>query len=431
MFKGNKKISSLRLRATFKGDKLFDSLRLRLTLSNILIMTILLLLFIISTYFLMEHQIFNQSEQLVQNIAVAIESDSAEQLEQFNRTEYFYIKTKESGEITQTFSTNPHFGPKELKELAQGVLKRKDSKGDSDWHGLSFTFLKVPQKQQPGLLVVFVGLKREFMVLRFLLAALFMTGIICLGLAFYSSLYLAEKALIPIRKSWQRQKDFVADASHELRTPLAVIQTNLELVMGNPRETVEEQEEWLNNIQIEASHMTRLVEDLLFLARVDSAQQILEKITFSLDRAIHQVVKPLIPMANNKGIELKIEVEPGVDFYGDEKRIGQLILILVDNAIKHTPIKGEVRLVGRVIGNAVEISVSDTGEGIEQQHSDKIFERFYRIDKARAKSIEGTGLGLSIANWIVKSHKGTIKVSSIPGKETSFVVRLPKEYCSI
>ena len=379
----------------------------------------------------MEHQIFNQSEQLVQNIAVAIESNSAEQLEQFNRTEYFYIKIKESGEITQTFSTNPHFGPEELKELAQGVLKRKDSKGDFDWHGLSFTFLKVPQKQQPGILVVFVGLKREFMVLRFLLAALFMTGVICLGLAFYSSLYLADKALIPIRKSWQRQKDFVADASHELRTPLAVIHTNLELVMGNPKETVEEQEEWLKNIQIEVSHMTRLVEDLLFLARVDSEQQLLEKITFSLDRAIHQVVKPLIPVANNKGIELKIEVEPGVDFYGDEKRISQLILILVDNAIKHTPIDGEVRLMVRVIGNAVEILISDTGEGIEQQHLDRIFERFYRIDKARAKSIEGTGLGLSIANWIVKSHKGTIKVSSIPGKETSFAVLLPKENCSI
>lgn len=379
----------------------------------------------------MEHQILNQSEQLVQNIAVAIESDSAEQLEQFNRTEYFYLKIKESGEITQTFSTNLHFGREEIKELAQGVLKRKDSKGDFDWHGFSFTFLKVPQKQQPGILVVFVGLKREFMVLRFLLAALFITGVICLGLAFYSSLYLADKALIPIKKSWQRQKDFVADASHELRTPLAVIHTNLELVMGNPKETVEEQEEWLKNIQFEVSHMTKLVEDLLFIARVDSEQQLLEKSNFSLDRAIHRVVKPLIPVANNKGIELKIEVEPEVDFYGDKKRISQLILILVDNAIKHTPIDGEVGLMVRVMGNAVEILVSDTGEGIEQQHFDKIFERFYRIDKARAKSIEGTGLGLSIANWIVKSHKGSIKVSSIPGKETSFAVWLPKENCSI
>ncbi|ODA41372.1 ATP-binding protein [Desulfosporosinus sp. BG] len=427
MFKAIKKFSSLRLKYIFKGDKLFDSLRLRLTLSNIIIMTILLMLFVISTYFLMEHQIFNQSEQLVQNIATAIESSSAQQLEQFDKADYFYIKIKESGEITQAFSTNPHFGPKELSEFAEGILRKKSSKGDFDWHDLSFTFLKVPQKQQQGLLIVSVGLNRELMVLKFLLAALFITGLICLGLAFYSSLYLANRALIPIRKSWQRQKDFVADASHELRTPLAVIQTNLELVMGNPKETVEEQEEWLTNIKIEVSHMTRLVEDLLFLARVDSEQQLLERSNFSLDRAINQVVKPFIPMANNKGIELKIEVEPEVDFYGDEKRISQLILILVDNAIKHTPINGEVRLKMWVVGNDVDILVSDTGEGIEEQHLDKIFERFYRIDKARAKSIEGTGLGLSIANWIVKKHKGTIKVSSIPGKETAFTIRLPKE----
>ncbi|WP_407311689.1 sensor histidine kinase [Desulfosporosinus sp. SB140] len=425
MFKRIRKIISLRLRYLLKGDKLFDSLRLKLTLSNSFIMTILLVVFVLSTYFLMEHQIFNQSEQLVQNITTAIEADSAQQLEQFDKTDYFYIRTNESGEITKTFSANPHFDSKELNKVAEGILRRTSSKGDLDWHDLKYTFLKVPQKQQ-GILIVAVSLDREFMVLKFLLAALFITGVICLALAFYSSLYLANKALIPIRKSWQRQKDFVADASHELRTPLAVIQTNLELVMGNPKETVEEQEEWLKNIKIEVSHMTRLVEDLLFLARVDSEQQLLEKTNFSLDRTINRVIKPLIPMAKAKGIELALNIESDVDVNGDEKRISQLILILVDNAIKHTPTNGQVTISMRSISNAVEILVSDTGEGIEEQHLDKIFERFYRIDKARAKSIEGTGLGLSIANWIVKSHNATIEVSSIPGKETSFTIQLPK-----
>jgi len=116
-----------------------------------------------------------------------------------------------------------------------------------------------------------------------------------------------------------------------------------------------------------------------------------------------------------------------VSFYGDQKRIRQLILILVDNAIKYTPTGGEVRLKLSDSGNVLKILVSDTGEGIEQKYLDKIFERFYRVDKARSKSMEGTGLGLSIANWIVKSHQGTIKVSSIPGKETSFIALLPKE----
>jgi len=285
---------------------MFDPLRLRLTLINILIMAILLLLFVTGTYFLMEHQIFNQSEQLMRNIAAAIESGSADQLAQFDETEYLYIKTNESGEISQTFSTNPHMDPKEIPEFAQKILKGKKPKGDFGWHAHTYTFLKVPLKQDHGLLVVFVSIERDIMILNFLLAALSIAGVICLGLAFYSSLYLADKALIPIRKSWQRQRDFVADASHELRTPLAVMQTNLELVMGNPKETVEEQEMWLGNIQTEVSHMTRLVEDLLLLARIDSEQQLLEKSDFSLDQTVLEAIKPLIPLANNKGIELKL-----------------------------------------------------------------------------------------------------------------------------
>lgn len=408
---------------------MFDSLRIKLTLINISIMAILLLLFVTGTYFLMEHEIFNQSEQLMGNIAVAIESGSAQQLAQFDKTGYLYIKTEQSGQISQISSNIPHLDQQEILELAQRVLYGKKTKGDFDWHDHSYTFLKVPLKQNHGLLVIFLSIEHEIMILSFLLAALSIAGVFCLGLAFYSSLYMADKAIIPVRKSWQRQRDFVADASHELRTPLAVMQTNLELVMGNPKETVEEQERWLENIQTEVAHMTRLVEDLLFLARIDSEQQLLEKSDFFLDQTAREVIKSLMPLAENKGLELKLEVESVLPFYGDEPRIRQLILILVDNAIKYTPTGGKVRLRLSDSGNFMKIIVSDTGEGIEQQHLDKIFERFYRVDKARSKSMEGTGLGLSIANWIVKSHQGMIKVTSIPGEETVFTALLPKQHC--
>lgn len=405
-----------------KGEVMFRTLRLKLTLINILIMGFLLLLFVTGTYFLMEHQIFTQSERLMRNIALAIESESAEKLSQYEKTEYFYVITNAAGDITQTFSNNPRSDLKELPELVHKIFAKGKDRGDFDWHDRSYTFLKVPHKQGPGFLVIFLSIERDMEVLSFLLAALSIAGILCLALAFYSSLFLADKALIPIRKSWQRQRDFVADASHELRTPLAVMQTNLELVMGNPNETVADQEIWLKNVQTEISHMTRLVEDLLLLARIDSEQQLLELSRFSLDQAIYDVIKPIIPMAETKGIKLRLEIEPQVEFNGDEKRIKQLVVILIDNAIKHTPAGGEVALKMANRGSSVEITVSDTGEGIEPEHLEKIFERFYRIDKARSKS--GTGLGLSIADWIVKSHHGSIKVKSSPGKGTTFLVML-------
>ncbi|WP_041275059.1 sensor histidine kinase [Desulfotomaculum nigrificans] len=401
---------------------MFRTLRLKLTLINILIMGFLLLLFVTGTYFLMEHQIFTQSERLMRNIALAIESESAEKLSQYEKTEYFYVITNAAGDITQTFSNNTRSDLKELPELVHKIFAKGKDRGDFDWHDRSYTFLKVPHKQGPGFLVIFLSIERDMEVLSFLLAALSIAGILCLALAFYSSLFLADKALIPIRKSWQRQRDFVADASHELRTPLAVMQTNLELVMGNPNETVADQEIWLKNVQTEISHMTRLVEDLLLLARIDSEQQLLELSRFSLDQAIYDVIKPIIPMAETKGIKLRLEIEPQVEFNGDEKRIKQLVVILIDNAIKHTPAGGEVALKMANRGSSVEITVSDTGEGIEPEHLEKIFERFYRIDKARSKS--GTGLGLSIADWIVKSHHGSIKVKSSPGKGTTFLVML-------
>lgn len=405
-----------------KGEVMFRTLRLKLTLINILIMGFLLLLFVTGTYFLMEHQIFTQSERLMRNIALAIESESAEKLSQYEKTEYFYVITNAAGDITQTFSNNTRSDLKELPELVHKIFAKGKDRGDFDWHDRSYTFLKVPHKQGPGFLVIFLSIERDMEVLSFLLAALSIAGILCLALAFYSSLFLADKALIPIRKSWQRQRDFVADASHELRTPLAVMQTNLELVMGNPNETVADQEIWLKNVQTEISHMTRLVEDLLLLARIDSEQQLLELSRFSLDQAIYDVIKPIIPMAETKGIKLRLEIEPQVEFNGDEKRIKQLVVILIDNAIKHTPAGGEVALKMANRGSSVEITVSDTGEGIEPEHLEKIFERFYRIDKARSKS--GTGLGLSIADWIVKSHHGSIKVKSSPGKGTTFLVML-------
>ncbi len=406
---------------------MFRKLRLRLTLINISVMGLLLLLFITGTFFVMQAEISNQSVQVMQMIAQDAGSGQANHFPQHSHrmVQYFYVKTDRAGNITDASSDLPPH-PGQVPVLTRKVLQAQRTRGDIDWDEQSFTYLKVPLANGTGYIVVFANVERERDVLGFLLLALLVVGVVSLLLAFYASLFLADRALVPIKKSWQRQQDFVADASHELRTPLAVIQTTLELVMGNQEESVASQRNWLDNMQSETKRMSRLVDNLLFLARSDSAQQVLEVQTFSLTTAFSEAVKPFMALAEAKGVSLQSTADSGVSFAGDENRIKQSIVILLDNALKHTPAGGQICVNLKNSLNEITISVLDTGEGIEQQHLDKIFERFYRVDKARSKNEGGSGLGLSIAKRIVESYRGDIKVSSTPGEGSSFTITLPK-----
>jgi signal transduction histidine kinase len=217
----------------------------------------------------------------------------------------------------------------------------------------------------------------------------------------------------------------VADASHELRTPLAVINTNLELVLGNADETVVSQSKWLGAIQSEIQRMSKLVSDLLFLARSDSDETI-PMTAFDLSAALHQAVAPFVPFAASKCIDLASSIEPNVLFCGSEGRIKQLIDILIDNAIKHSTAGDKVELKMNTGHSTIEIAVSDTGEGIPDGHLELIFERFYRVDRSRSRDYGGAGLGLSIADCIVKEHGGTINVSSTAGQGAVFTVTFAK-----
>ncbi len=253
----------------------------------------------------------------------------------------------------------------------------------------------------------------------------FMIILTSLILIFLGGWFISGKALVPIKKAWQKQMDFTADASHELRTPLAVIQTNLELIMGNPEETVESQTKWLENILIENKRMTKLVEDLLTLSRADANQQTLDVSSFRIDKVLDQAAESFKPLAKNKFITLNIDTNKKISFIGDQSRMYQLIVILLDNAIKYTDAGGKVTLALKQKEKSVVILISDTGEGIESEHLTKIFDRFYRVDKARARNIGGSGLGLSIAKWIVEAHHGSIDVRSYPDQGTHFTITLP------
>ncbi|TGE32928.1 ATP-binding protein [Desulfosporosinus sp. Sb-LF] len=406
---------------------MFRELRLKLTLINVMVMALLLLLFVIGTYFLMQIQIFNQSQQLMQIVSNEAGSGSVIETREHNRNivKYFYLKTDETGKILESSSDLP-LTLDLMAPLAYKTINSRNSKGEVGFHDQDYTYLRVPLKQTPGFILTFVNLHQDREILGLLLSSLSIGGLICLVLAYYGSRFMANRAMTPIQKSWQRQQDFVADASHELRTPLSVVQVNLELVKGNSEETVYSQSKWLDYSLLETKRMTKLVEDLLFLARADSQQQTLEIKSFPLHTVLNEVVDSFRPLAETHGILLEYSQSSEGTCLGDENRIKQLMIILLDNAIKYTPSEGKITLGLRTWGTTSEITVSDNGEGIAPEHVTKIFERFYRIDKARSQEKEGTGLGLAIADWIVKSHHGRINVSSSPGKGTTFVISLPR-----
>ncbi len=237
-------------------------------------------------------------------------------------------------------------------------------------------------------------------------------------------LWLAGVALRPIRSSLELQRRFVSDASHELRTPLAVVKANGELLLRHPDSTIEDNFDQVEAITAETDHMTRLVENLLTLARADEGNANLLRESLDLGALVEDTGRDMAALAELHEITLTVTTQPAqVD--GDSHRLRQLLVILVDNALKYTPTGGKVAVLCQRNGRSVDLSVSDTGHGISAEDQRRIFDRFYRVDSARARSAGGSGLGLAIARYIAEAHDGRITVESKPGQGAKFTVRLP------
>lgn len=225
-------------------------------------------------------------------------------------------------------------------------------------------------------------------------------------------------------RAFRRQREFTADASHELRTPLASLISQVELALERSR-TPAEYRRVLTSVRDDARRMTQLLNDLLTLARADDGNVPLIRETLELGELAKQVVAAMEPLARERGVTLERCAGETVFVNGDQTRLAQLMINLVDNGLKYTPTGGRVTIrVSRRPGQAI-IEVSDTGVGITAEHLPHIFERFYRVDRSRSRSDGGTGLGLSICRWIVEAHGGAITVSSLPGQGTTFTVMLP------
>ena len=344
----------------------------------------------------------------------------------WSQSNSFFFRLDSDGRFID-YTANLTIPEAERLALLTYVQKQPAEEGFFKNENYNLKFLKYEKTNHS--VIVFLDNRIEAFILNAIITRSIAIGIISLAFVFIISWLLANKAIKPIKQSWEKQMAFVSDASHELRTPMAVMTSTLEVILDNEEETVKEQSHWLNNIKEELDRLHRLVNDLLQLARYDANEEFYITESFDLIGLTQNLVTAFQPLAAKEGIDITFTDLCSRPLYilGNAYRMKQLLTILLDNAIQFNCTNGSVVVTATLQNNLVSLSVCDTGDGISQEHLDKIFDRFYRVDKSRSRNNGGSGLGLSIAKCIVLEHKGKISVTSTLGQGTCFHMTFPVE----
>ncbi|MGG0656264.1 sensor histidine kinase [Rummeliibacillus pycnus] len=337
-----------------------------------------------------------------------------------NRIYFYYIFTKDHKLVHGDESI--HGLSNEIDSL---MIHAKDGDPQSiEWKGEHLLLLKYHQPQNSNGNYMIIGqsvTKEHHLLERMMYTIIILTLIGTIVIAFLSH-YLAGKAMVPIKQSFDRQRKFVSDASHELRTPLTVFYSSLEVLESDDENRFSTfGKEVITDLKDEAQHMETLLEGLLFLARFDQNKLPIKRDSIALSDIVHNMTKSFERTLPGT-IELKTKIEDHIEFIGDETKIREMLYILLDNAAKFTE-QGFINVELRSLTDKIELIVEDTGLGISEHDLRHIFERFYQATKTQAK--EGTGLGLAIAHAIVLQHQGHISVESKLGQGTKFIVSLP------
>jgi len=226
--------------------------------------------------------------------------------------------------------------------------------------------------------------------------------------------------------SFTQVRQFTSDVSHELRTPLAILMGELEMALRNEMSDEDYHVLVVSSLE-EVMRLSKMVSSLLEISRAETGQVRLQKSLFDISRMTANICDDMQILAEDKSITLECEIQPYVTIIADESRLHQMLLNVVDNAIKYTPRNGTVRVTLSTRATQTRIDVSDTGVGISEENQAFIFNRFFRVDQSRSNDIVGSGLGLSIVRWIVEAHQGSIRVKSDLGLGSTFSIVLPYE----
>ena len=299
----------------------------------------------------------------------------------------------------------------ELKSLAIKVSNRKFDEGY-----IGNYIYKVRKIGMNGKEVTLIESETTIKELKITIMISIIIGALGIIIIFVIAKKISTTIVQPVENTFEKQKQFISDASHELKTPLAVIEANADVLQDKVGEN-----KWITYIQNEVQSMNKLVNDLLVLARMENKNTSNNQ-KFNISKEVEMSVSVFESMMYEKKITLETNINERIDFNGDKEDIKHIISILIDNAIKHTEENGKIIVNTVKEKNNIKIEVKNQGKPIPEEERQKIFERFYRVDKARSRSEKRYGLGLSIAKGIVEKYKGTISVSCKDGF-TSFIVR--------
>ncbi len=311
-------------------------------------------------------------------------------------------------------------------QATKKAMAHDKARGDFKLDGANWIYLKKPIPE--GTFLVVMDITAQQAILNNLIYT-FMTVAGCMLIAiFFISRFFANRSIAPIQDSYEKQKQFVSDASHELKTPLTVINANLDVILANQESKVQDQIKWLRYIQSETQRMAKLTNDLLYLTRMDDKAIQMASSEFNLSDLTWNIVLTMEALIYEQGLTLETNIKPQVLAYGNPEQIGQVLLILLDNAVKYTNPQGTIEITLQEHDKQALLQVKNTGQGIAPAHLHRIFDRFYRTDASRERTTGGYGLGLAIAQATIEKNSGHIQVHSKEGKFTVFTITLPKHH---
>lgn len=327
---------------------------------------------------------------------------------------YFIVIYDKQGDLLEMNTTKvASISNDQAMKAGKKALKSKSNSGNTGY----LRYSKSHYKDET--IIVFLNCRKDRVSFQELVIVSLIVS--ALGMVVFSVIiFLASKKVVkPFVEANQRQRAFISDAGHDLKTPITIIDADAEVLDAKLTNN-----EWVKDIQSQAQRMKKLVEDLIYLSKLDESPKY-QMIDFPLSDVAYEICQSFEGLARTQHKGMEAHIEPNISFYGDQKNIERLLSVLLDNALKYSPYHGEIKVTLEKQKRFVVITVYNTCDYISKKDLPYLFDRFYRSDQSRNSETGGYGIGLSIAKSVVEAHKGKIHATTSDEKSLAMIVILP------
>ncbi len=399
---------------------MIKKLKLKFIISNMVIVSIIMLAVFGIQYYRTSKVLESKSLAAMKNIAesdVTIHKIPFSKDNDKNSYHYLFTYVIDYNEKNESFCLNDSMNTETLNdeqlryinEIITYVNNQDEDEGIFEKYNLRFYRTNTSN----GIRIVVLNKLLEDRNLNEMIISFSLSGGMAFIAFFILSIILSGIVVKPVEKSLKQQQQLISDVSHELKTPITVISTNTDIVLSHNESTVEEQRKWLGYIKDETKRMSDLVSMMLYLAKTDEMVNTTTLSEFDLSNTVYEIALPFESVCFENNKIFNMHVQSDITIKGDENSIKQLLVILLDNAVKYSNQNGRIELTLKASGEKAILSIFNSGEPIPKTDIPHLFDRFYRVDQARSHDVEGgSGLGLSIAKRIIENNEASISVTS-------------------